>query len=384
LINVILDTNILRQEGLSSRNMQLLKRLALAAHIKIYIPEIVKREFLTRMVLDATEKLQEASKNISFVTKKISKDNELYPILTEIEEDILPVHSRLEKEFDNDFDKWLSNYKATIVPFEPNCMKDVLDEYFQGSGVFRKPKSREDIPDAIINSSINKLLGEKGKLTVIIKDGAFRKHLESIEHISIYSSLDEFLSFKENKEKLEQLDALSDKVESFKEFFASTVFSTNLLKFLQDSDEIIENIYLEADQIQSKGNLEIDSFGESVNSPKAEDISDLHISKVAWLSDGVFSLEISFTTNAVIDFCGYYHDYMSTIEGSGRDIFFNSMNGEGICDLGEVRNLVFVGYIQLTIDEHSSVDEIKVHSNYLGSVPSPIGIDLEIKSAEIL
>ena len=58
-----------------------------------------------------------------------------------------------------------------------------------------------------------------------------------------------------------------------------------------------------------------------------------------------------------------------------KSIYFNDNN---------IRDLIFKGYIQLTIDEDSSVDEIKVHSNYLGSETNPIGIDLEINSAEIL
>ncbi|WP_206191803.1 hypothetical protein, partial [Shewanella carassii] len=46
--NIVLDTNILYQEGLSSGRMKVLAKLVDAELIAVYIPEIVKREFITK------------------------------------------------------------------------------------------------------------------------------------------------------------------------------------------------------------------------------------------------------------------------------------------------------------------------------------------------
>lgn len=384
MINVIFDTNILYQEGLASRNMQLLKRLTLAGDVEIYIPELVKREFLTRRVMESIEKLKDTYKNLSFVLKKINKDNELHSKVIEIQKYTRYIEDCLETEIACDFDKWVQDYKTTILPFEVNCMNEVFDEYFLGGGVYRKPKSREDIPDAIICSSIKKLLVDKGSLTVIIKDGFFKKHLESIENINVLDSLEEFFALHENKTRLEQLDALSVKTESIKEYLASQAFNEDLLDCLVKSKELIEGIYLEEDQIRSKELLGIDSFGERVNFPQAENIRDLHISNVVCLSEGIFSLEVTFITNASLNFCGEYSDYMSLAKDANRSVSSDSMNGDGICDLAESRYLIFTGYLQLNIEDELSVDELKIHCKYLGSEKSVLEIDLEIDSAEIL
>ena len=384
MINIILDTNILHQEGLASRNMQLLKRLILAGEVEIYIPELVKREFLTRRIMESTEKVKETYNSLSFVIKKINKDNELYSKVMELQKSTRNIEDCLETEITCDFNKWVQDYKATILPIEGNCINEVFDEYFLGAGVYRKPKSREDIPDAIICYNIKRLLTNKENLIVIIKDGAFKKHLNTIEDINVLDSLDEFLDLHENKTKLEQLDALSAKTESIKEYLTSQEFIDNLLEYLVKSRELIEGIYLEEDQVRYKELLGIDSFGERVNFPRSENIRDLHIRNVACLSDGIFSLEVTFVTNASLDFCGEYSDYMALAKDANRSVTSDSMNGDGICDLAESRCLKFIGYLQLNIEDILSVEELKIHCKYLGAEKCVLGIDLEIDSAEIL
>jgi hypothetical protein len=364
--------------------MKILKRLALAGDVEIYVPELVKREFLTRRVMESIGKLQEAYNKLSFVLKKINKENELQTILTENQQSIRSMEDRLEKDIGNDFEKWVEDHKATILPFEANCMNEVMDDYFLGGGVFRKPKSREDIPDAMICASIKSLLERKDSLTVIIKDGAFKKHLENIENINVSDSLEEFLDLQENKAKLKQLDDLSEKADSIKEYLGSNEFTDALLGYLVNSEKVIEDIYLEDDQILSKEFLEIDSFGERVNFPHAQDIRDLNLSNVAWLSDGTFSIEVEFTTSVKLDYCGEYSDYLYLTENTDRDVTLDSMNGDGVCDLVEPRDLKFKGYIELTFEGELGVDELKIHSGYLGSEKCAIEINLEIGSAELL
>lgn len=58
--SVLLDTNILHQEGLFSRNMQLLSRLVKASYTEIYVPDIVKREYLSKRILESKGNCREA------------------------------------------------------------------------------------------------------------------------------------------------------------------------------------------------------------------------------------------------------------------------------------------------------------------------------------
>ncbi len=63
MIHVVIDTNILRGEGLISPNMQILQRLLIVGDIKLIIPEIVLKEYIS-------QEEEEFEKNIqNFLTR---------------------------------------------------------------------------------------------------------------------------------------------------------------------------------------------------------------------------------------------------------------------------------------------------------------------------
>jgi predicted nucleic acid-binding protein len=49
LIHIVLDTNILHNDGIHSIKIKKLKKLIDVNFITLYIPEIVKREYITKM-----------------------------------------------------------------------------------------------------------------------------------------------------------------------------------------------------------------------------------------------------------------------------------------------------------------------------------------------
>lgn len=381
---VIVDTNILHQEGLYSRNMQLLGRLALFGYVEICVPEIVKREFISKRFLDSSEKLRYARNSLASILKKVNKETEFHLEIVNSQKGIRSIESNLESQINQDFDNWVRTSKVVILPFEESCMKNVLDEYFSGGGVYRKPKHREDIPDAMIFSSIQSLLDERGEIEVIVKDGAFRKHLDTFEKINTYSELAGFLDLDENQNNLKQLDKISEKVESIKSFLATDEFVESLHKTLSVRKDDIEEIYLEDAQIQNKDFLEIDSFGENLNYPSPEDITDLKVTSVDRLSDFVYSIEVEFITSARLNYCSTYSDYMYLEENTYRDVSLDSMNGDGMCDLSEILMFKLSGNIDLTVTDKMSLDELKAHSKYLGNSDCEITIEINMNSAEIV
>lgn len=161
MITLLLDTNILHQEGLASGNMQLLRRLVDASHVEIFIPELVKKEFITRRVMESKERLKDAQNSLSTVEKKVSKTSEAQAKTNEALSYIKEIEGIIEDVIYQDFAQWENDLSVNILPFNPEDMVVVLEEYFSGGGVYRKPKSREDIPDAIINKSIDALIAEK-------------------------------------------------------------------------------------------------------------------------------------------------------------------------------------------------------------------------------
>lgn len=380
---LILDTNILYKEGLHSRNMQLLMRLSTEQHVQIHIPELVMREYLTKTVSESVEKIQQAHNKISSITKRLKKDNSLQSDALEVQNTLRTIETQLEPEVKKEFDLWVKHFNITIIPIDQNCLNTVIDDYFLGNGVYKKPKNREDIPDAIINSSIMALHKEKQFLTVILQDGAFKKHLSSIRGISVYNSVDEFLSKKENKDKLDQLDSLYEKIDSIKSYLSNKEASNNIEQYLISTRSDIEDIYLENEQIHSTDNLEITTFGENINYLDAETVQEFNISNVAWLTEGVFSLEVDFKAEATISYCGHYEEYIYLEEDTTREVSIDSMNGDGVCDLSEARSIKFTGYIQLFIDGDLNTETIQKHIKNIDGNDSSIQLSLDIEYADI-
>ena len=71
MINILIDTNIILQEGFESRQMQILRRLVQGEKVQVYIPEIVKREFLTK-------KSSDISSDIHSICKKLVSFKSVY------------------------------------------------------------------------------------------------------------------------------------------------------------------------------------------------------------------------------------------------------------------------------------------------------------------
>jgi len=381
---IVLDTNILHQERLSSRNMFLLRRLVKASQIEIFVPDLVKREYISRRIQEAKENLKKSHDLLTLVIKKSPHDSGFRELIYNTQESIKSAESQIEDQIINGFEVWKQESQVAILDFEPDDIAQVLDAYFSGEGVYKKPKSREDIPDAMINATILKLLPEKKELSVVVKDGAFKAHLQTIEGITTYDSLAEFLEHKDMKGKLEELDASSEKADQIKVYLDSEEFSNNLLYHLQNTNTEVEDIYLEGSDVLSKGKLGVVSFGESVGYVNAKNITDLSVENSAWLSDGNYSLEVSFTTNAGMLYCASYGDYMYLDEDTDRDVSLDSMNGDGVCDLSETMKFRFSGLITVGVGGDLNMEEIEKHSKYLGSSKKPVSIELDIQTAEIL
>ncbi|MEM5299896.1 PIN domain-containing protein [Burkholderia sp. JPY481] len=384
MIRIVLDTNILHQEGLSSRNMQLLARLAESGELKVYVPEMVKREFITKRIQDSVDRLQEAKSALGEVAKKVDRHGEINDTIIKIHVDLDSVGARLANSIATDFEEWASASRATILKFEPTSIDSVLDDYFYGRGAYRRPKARDDIPDAIISSCICALSEKHEKTFVAVKDGTLRKHLQTINNIVVSDSLSDFFMIADVAALVQGLDARTKNVEATKAFFASTSFVGRLSEFLSSADELLSDVYVEEDGIEGGGNLEVEGFGISVNYAEANKLHNLSCGDVAYINQGHFSINIEFFTFAKIHYCGHYSDFSNLPISRLERVEEVSMNGDGISDLRERREVKLIGYVDLFFDPDWTADALAIHSHYLSSDPPPIRIDLNVQSAIIL
>lgn len=384
MINIVLDTNILHQEGLSSRNMKLLHRLIIASHVEIYVPEIVKREYLTKITSDCIDKIQEAHKSIAYLISKLERESHLHKEAKKTEENLHSIETLITEQITTDFDNWVNNFSVKILPFKTDCMKKVIDDYFLGNGAYRGPKKREDILDAIIDSSIKELLDDKGVITVAIKDGVFRKYLETSENICLVDSIADFLELQINKEKIIQLDALSTSVENIKTYFNSENFSDILFQYFVNYPDVIRSIYLEEDSISSIEDLKINAYGLTINLPQPDKLTNLHIGSTEHIEESTYSIKLSFDTFATLGFCAYYGDCIHLESDINRNIEMSSMNGDGMCDLNELRRFQFSGFAEVTLPPEMTIDRVKALCLNLTTQDNPVTIELDINLAKII
>lgn len=95
MINLVLDTNILHQEGIKSGRMQVLKKLTDAEIVKLYLPEIVRREFYTKRVDSVSDLLEKSLTNFKGIHKKIESQGEIKTEITSIEAKVRNIQESL-------------------------------------------------------------------------------------------------------------------------------------------------------------------------------------------------------------------------------------------------------------------------------------------------
>lgn len=363
--------------------MQLLTRLAESTELTVYVPEMVKREFTSKRIQDGADKLQEARTALGDVAKKVDRQGEINDTIVKILVDFDSLGVRLPDSITTDFEQWVSDSRAIILKFDPSSIDSVLDDYFGGRGAYRRAKARDDIPDSIISCCISALSEKYGKIFVAVKDGTLRKHLQTINDIVVTDSLSDFFTIADISALVQRLDARTKDVDATKAFLASMSFLGRLSDFLTSAEELLSDVYVEEDNIDGNGNLEVPGFGISVNYAEAIKVHNLVCEDVTYINQGHFSIKIEFFTFAQIHYCAHYSDFsnlpLSRLERAEEV----SMNGEGICDLRERREVKLSGHIDLFFDPTWTADALTIHSHYLSNNPSSIQIELNVESATI-
>lgn len=385
MIHVVLDTNILHQEGLFSRSMQLLGRLSSSELIQIYVPELVKKEHLSKRASEAEAGLKSAYQKIQDLIKKTDRNNDIYNELNKVQTSIGSALKKIAQSIDEDFEIWRAANKVNILDFDPGQISSVFDDYFNGKGVFRQPKHRDDIPDAFINLCIQRLLNEKKAIDVVIKDGTFRTHLQKTVGITIFDGLESYMQTAQIAECIALLDKRSERTETLKAFFSSSAFASHLTAFLVKDDDLISDIYLEDDRILGIELIGIpDVFGFRLNWPVSDTISNVVLGETTQIADDHFSTTISFIAQASISYCASFGDYNDLPAERQSSIDFESMDGRGICDLSEDFLVSFTGHVEMRFDAQHATEVLISSAEYLDSNQRKIQIELDIVDGTIL
>ncbi|EPO0023450.1 PIN domain-containing protein [Vibrio alginolyticus] len=373
--NIVLDTNILYQEGLASGRMKVLAKLVNAGLISVYIPDIVKREFITKRVSEIADEVKKIQGSLKTILRKTDSEGEFKERTNILDAGVMELMQGIQESVESEFSDWVDSLRANILNFEPAQINNVLDDYFTGSGAFKSLKSREDFPDSMIHHSICQLIDSIGEIYVILADGAFKRGIKDRENVITLNSLNDLLRLEDIEEFLAS--------EQLKAYFVNGDFPELLVDYLSVEKNKIEEVYI-PDGIENTALIGIRHYGAELNFPSPYDISDMEISDFYLISDTEFTADISFKTFASLHYVSDYGSYLELESDSSRTVELDSMNGDGMCDLLEIVSVQYSGKINLSFTEPQTAETIDATIRNLVNDDTAVSIILDIDSAHLL
>jgi hypothetical protein len=358
----VLDTNILHNDGIHSIKIKKLKKLIDVNFITLYIPEIVKREYITKMY----DKLELELNNATLKENRRYFEYDTHYTKNKIaliDKTIIELKNNIKISINNEFDNWIDEYKIKILLFNNSNMPKVMDEYFTGGSVFSSIKSRKDIPDAMINSCITDLnnIIDDEELYVLVNDAIFKKHLEQQKGIIPCESLNKLLEIEIFEKELSlNNDEITKKLinriksDSFKDELIS-LFSTNSL---------MNELYVDSDNVLNIRALANNTFFCEVNGLKGDEFLDIKLHNVNEIDNFQFSVDLEFISEAQIRFGTEFIDYNILESSIERKLEFDNMKSDGAIIYYEDRYLHFDGSIILnynSANESFSFIEIEIY-----------------------
>ncbi|MCW6031602.1 PIN domain-containing protein [Pantoea sp. JK] len=373
-LHLVLDSNVLHEEGLNSNDMKLLKKYTDKKLIKLHIPKLVAREFLTRKSSSLFEGLDKSRQSLDSVERDargLSED--LLGSLEELKQKIIQTKEKIGDKPQQSFEQWIKDFNVSIVDTTVESVNEVFDDYFSGSGVFRKIKAREDIPDGFICATIINLTKEHGSLVVVNKDNVFKKHLARYEQVTVLNSMNEVFS-------LEGVGLLQD--ESKVELIQSDEFSHAIKEYLDANPRAFDYLFLEDELITNMSVIGQRIYAASIELELFNDASNIKVMGAKGLDEQTFIASLCFDMDVHVNYITDYGSFLDIERLHGRTPEMDSMNGEGICDVSE--NTLARFYGDLTIKFANPGNEIKKDELIGLLFRGEISINFEDKNAEII
>jgi len=376
MLNVLLDTNILHEEGLNSTRVQRIQRLIKSNDLKLIIPEIVVNEFKSIRIEQANSDLDKTQSGLDRLQRKNITGKDSRPI-KEVIQFILSSISL----FNDNVDTWMEHNNVDIYNISNTSIEDLFASYFSGTGAFRNKKAREDIPDAVIYDGIVKI-SKDTKIAVVVKDGVLLSAISKLNNVDCYSSLSELLELPFLKKRIEELDKKESKVKSILELLDTSDCQYDICSYLNDNKLVeVEKCY-EGDFIK----LPYDFVDIKVLEQEVivKSIGDIYLFSPIYLGNKKFSLTMNVEAKAELSF--YCQDEQYELLPYGYRKVLTK-------EISENRNEVHVyGTLGVTlegvlvvenIDENTEASELKLHLSYLGAVHCEIKCSLEIESIHV-
>ena len=321
MINLLIDTSVLRNDPRREKAaFRAVTRALREGNILLHIPELVIQEFLSQELEPYQKALKDILASTNRLLRKPSLPKSLHNVFTNLKSSCSKGDTleQIQETISDDFNTWLDSVKHQRYPIKPDHSRRVFERYFRGDLPFREPKKRDDIPDAFICATIEDVLQEIDSLHLVVPDKGIRRTFSGKPNITIWSSLDKFVSS-------EEFGAL------LREHYARTNFS-QLCKLLISERCLLEKA-IERDILESLPYVAVVSDaipgenGEgmitSVDEPQKIEFG---IEDVTYYGDGIGVIPFEVEINCEINFSIFKSDYMIMNDKESEGIFISELN----------------------------------------------------------
>jgi len=194
-IPIVFDTSVLHPVRPSDppAELRLLQRLAAAGHVRLLMPEMAAREWLSQLTAPAASAVDRLGKAVADLIRQESiKDQDAWArtgIAEALTRDVLDGLAQLPRAW---YEAKLHELGIAGIPLQDDDWRRVLDLYFGGRPPFGGPKSRKDIPDALVFTGALRTLGDDPRTVFVSADARLRRAFEN-EGGAVAASLPDLL-----------------------------------------------------------------------------------------------------------------------------------------------------------------------------------------------
>lgn len=305
MIEVILDTNIYSSDALRrTARFNALVRLAKLGKLRLHIPYIVQKEFLSQQTEQFEQLLNSINNGIIELQRRTSPT--LIKKLDVVRENFSKIQDDLVSYPTIDFTGWIKEVNGVVHLISESHGAKVIEDYFEGAPPFKNKKNRLDIPDSFIWQVILDLANQHDTLHVVANDKKVREACDNIQNIKSYESLDDFIQSDTCRLLLEE-ESVNQNIERL------FVYIPIVLSIRQD--EIKEQLteILEGTRIRSERLIANSSGGATIKTVEdfANDITVKDLASVQYYGDGVlvlpFDAQVRITAEYDLTSTEYHH-----------------------------------------------------------------------------
>jgi len=305
MIEVVLDTNIYSSDALRrTARFNALVRLAKSGKLRLHIPYIVQKEFLSQQTEQFEQLLNSINNGIIDLQRRTSPA--LIKKLDAVKESFSKIQDDLVSYPTIDFAKWVNEVNGVIHLISESHGAKVIEDYFEGAPPFKNKKNRQDIPDSFIWQVILDLANQYDALYVVANDKKVREACDNVQNIKTFESLDDFIQSDTCRLLLEE-ESVNQNIERLFKYIP-IVLSIRQDEIKEQLTEILEDTKIQSERLiaNGSGSAKIKTIEDFAN-----DITVKDLTSVQYYGDGVlvlpFDAQVRITAEYDLTSTEYHH-----------------------------------------------------------------------------